>query len=225
MPPFRVTWIKSELTKKAVTNSSVFCCISKDRLFGPEANCKLAQMSFKLFFLLLNWKDNHPEGTLLIKTETVQCCHDKSVLVTPISQRHLCGPPRLRTRSKQLHSTSNTKLNIWKVWVNNGMFSSTQLENCMCSEVIYHMWSYDRGQSEEEWNSNFCCLSHPAARSVWHVWWMVLPWYCCPLTSAHCHRSGDKEEKHPAAQAVDAAFHQHKNTDTWKRSTAPLLPL
>lgn len=38
----------------------------------------------------------------------------------------------------------------------------------------------------------FCHLSPAAGLAVWHVWWMVLHWYCCPLTSTHCHQSRNK---------------------------------
>lgn len=93
----------------------------------------------------------------------------------------------------------------------------------------------ERGREREGWNANFCCLSPAAGRAVWHVWWMVLHWYCCPLTSAHCHQSRNKreekqeeeeEKKNPAARAVDASFHHHTeiyvaHTHTHSSSSLP----
>lgn len=125
------------------------------------------------------------------------------------------------------------------------MFSFKQLEYYIASEVIYHIRCYNgnkqrysltdrRERQGEGWNANFCRLSHTAGLTVWHVWWMVLHWYCWPLTSTHCHQSRDKEEekgwggkKHPAAQAaeaVDASFHHltHKRAQT--HADAPFSP-
>lgn len=90
-------------------------------------------------------------------------------------------------------------------------------------EKYREMWAATSGGRGEGWNANFYCLSHTAALTVWHVWWMVLPCYCCPLTSTHCHQSTDKKEKksrwkekgkekHPAARAMDVSFHQHTHT-------------
>lgn len=86
------------------------------------------------------------------------------------------------------------------------MFSFKQLEYYIASEVIYHIRYYNgnkqrysltdrRERQGEGWNANFCRLSHTAGLTVWHVWWMVLHWYCWPLTSTHCHQSRDKEEE------------------------------
>lgn len=44
-------------------------------------------------------------------------------------------------------------------------------------------------------NANFCCLSPAAVLAVWHLWWMVLHWFCWPLTSAHCYQSRNKREE------------------------------
>lgn len=93
-----------------------------------------------------------------------------------------------------------------EVLVNNTMFSFKQLEYYIASEVIYHIRCYNgnkqrysltdrRERQGEGWNANFCRLSHTAGLTVWHVWWMVLHWYCWPLTSTHCHQSRDKEEE------------------------------
>lgn len=131
-----------------------------------------------------------------------------------------------------------------EVLVNNTMFSFKQLEYYIASEVIYHIRCYNgnkqrysltdrRERQGEGWNANFCRLSHTAGLTVWHVWWMVLHWYCWPLTSTHCHQSRDKEEEkswgggHPAAQAaeaVDASFHHltHKRAHT--HADAPFSP-
>lgn len=75
------------------------------------------------------------------------------------------------------------------------------------------------------WNANFCHLSPAAGLAVWHMWWMVLHWYCCPLTSAHCHWSTDKgEEKNPAVRALDASFHQHLHTHRYMQAHTQQLP-
>lgn len=106
---------------------------------------------------------------------------------------------------EQLHLISHTNCSPGKVLVNNGMFSSKQLGKLHVFRThLSHveLWwknrercglETDKREGEKDEMLIFT-VSHTAALTVWHVWWMVLPCFCCPLTSTHCHHLADKSE-------------------------------
>lgn len=98
-----------------------------------------------------------------------------------------------------------------------------------CGAMAETYGEIKRERHRERGHANVCHLSPAAGLAVWHVWWMVLHWYCCPLTSTHCHQSKDKgveehEGKNPAARAVGASFHQDTRTYTDIIAYTPSLP-
>lgn len=119
-----------------------------------------------------------------------------------------------------------------RCWSITAQFLSKQVVNYTASGTIIWLRGAEKKTVREEGerqrgNANFCCLSPAAVLAVWHVWWMVLHWFCWPLTSAHCYQSRNKREEEKRritqqAQGTPPFINAHTQEFT-QRSYFPLL--